>query len=559
MENKKEMTTPNVSAATDTEQPFPKCTEHSIADCDENIKSFEEMQREMLRQLSPSYLKTVSMAALYDTVFDIQTPLIDGLLQRGTYLFVGSPKVGKSFMMAQLAYHISTGTPLWDYKVRKATVLYFALEDDYPRLQKRLFQMFGAEEAGDLYFATESKTVNGGLEEQIRGFMQEHPDTGLIIIDTLKRVREAGGADYSYASDYDIVARLKALADSYKVTMLIVHHTRKQKAEDIFDMISGTNGLMGAADGAFVLSKEKRTSNNAKEVTRMTFAEKLKSIRKKAGLSQEQLAEKLGVSRQAVTKWETETGIPDIENMMAISALFDISIDELLSNERGMKKSDEYLFESVTEYDIDEPKRYDMKFGGAKQFVLSGYEGEKIRVRLVSNTLSTLQNDFKVKIDDIRKRIDVDVIRKNGISEATAKETVSIFVQIPMSYVGKIEGAVNAETVEIRSLDCDSIELDVKTPNIILNDVGGTVEINCNLDMSVVCNSLKGYLAINQVSAASKIHIPEGEVFTAVTKGIGTSISYEKDGRQTERFDTPDAENVIELNGIKSELVICND
>lgn len=144
----------------------------------------------------------------------------------------------------------------------------------------------------------------------------------------------------------------------------------------------------------------------------MTFAEKLKSIRKKAGLSQEQLAEKLGVSRQAVTKWETETGIPDIENMMAISALFDISIDELLSNERGMKKSDEYLFESVTEYDIDEPKRYDMKFGGAKQFVLSGYEGEKIRVRLVSNTLSTLQNDFKVKIDDIRKRIDVDVIRK---------------------------------------------------------------------------------------------------------------------------------------------------
>ena len=49
------------------------------------------------------------------------------------------------------------------------------------------------------------------------------------------------------------------------------------------------------------------------------------------------------------------------------------------------------------------------------------------------------------------------------------------------------------------------------------------------------------------------------QVFTAVTKGIGTSISYEKDGRQTERFDTPDAENVIELNGIKSELVICND
>ncbi len=291
----------------------------------------------------------------------------------------------------------------------------------------------------------------------------------------------------------------------------------------------------------------------------MTFAEKLKSIRKQAGMSQEQLAEKLGVSRQAVTKWETDAGIPDIENIMAISALFDISIDELLSNERGAKKPMDYLYESITEYDIDEPKRYDMKFGGAKQFQLSGYEGEKIRVRLASNTLSTLLSDFKVKIDDIRKRIDVDVNRRNGVSEAMAKEAVSIFVQIPSPYIGKIECAVNAETVEIRSLECDSIELDVKTPNIVLEDVSGTVEIDCNLDMEVVCHSLKGEVAINQVSATSRIRIPEEAVFTAVTKGIGTSISYEKDGRQAERFDTPDAENIIELNGIKSELVICMD
>ena len=202
----------------------------------------------------------------------------------------------------------------------------------------------------------------------------------------------------------------------------------------------------------------------------MTFAEKLKSIRKQAGMSQEQLAEKLSVSRQAVTKWETDAGIPDIENIMAISALFDISI-------------------------------------------------EKIRVRLASNTFSTLQNDFKVKIDDIRKRIDVDVNRKNGVSETTAKEAVSIFVQIPSPYVGKIECAVNAETVEIRSLECDSIELDVKTPYIALADVSGTVEVNCNLDMEIVCRSLNGEIAINQVSATSKIHVPEDTVFMRKTDG----------------------------------------
>ena len=244
---------------------------------------------------------------------------------------------------------------------------------------------------------------------------------------------------------------------------------------------------------------------------------------------------------------------------MAISALFDISIDRLLSDEKGMKRTEEYLFESVMEYDIDAQKRFDMKFGGAKQFVLSGYEGEKIRVRLASNTFSTLQKDFKVRIDDTRKRIDVDVNRRNGVSEATAKETVSIFVQIPLRYIGKIECAVNAGAVELRSLKCDSIELDIKTPSIVLEDVSGMVEINCNLDMEVVCRSLDGELAVNQVSATSKLYIPEGTLFTAVTKGIGTSISYEKDGKQTERFDTPDAGNVIELNGLKSELVISVD
>ena len=291
----------------------------------------------------------------------------------------------------------------------------------------------------------------------------------------------------------------------------------------------------------------------------MTFAEKLKTIRKQAGMSQERLAEKLGVSRQAVTKWETDTGIPDIENMMAISALFDISVDELLSNEKGAKKPADYLYESITEYDIDEPKRYDMKFGGAKQITLSCYEGEKIRVRLVSNTIPTLQNDFKVRIDDIRKRIDVDVNRKNGVTEKVAKEAVRIFVQIPAPYIGKIECAVNAETVEIRSLVCDSIELDIKTPRVLLEDVIGTVEINCNLDMEVVCRTINGEVAINQVSATSKIYVPESAAFTAIAKGIGTSISYERDGKQTEPFSVSDAENMIELNGIKSELVISTD
>lgn len=289
----------------------------------------------------------------------------------------------------------------------------------------------------------------------------------------------------------------------------------------------------------------------------MTFAEKLKDIRKQTGTSQEKLAEKLGVSRQAVTKWETGSGIPDIENIIAVSALFNISIDELLGNEKAHKKTSDYLFESITEYDIDEPKRYDMKLGGAKKLILSGYDGEKICVRLVSNILPTLQNDLKVKIDDIKKRIDVDINRKNGMTEASAKEAVHIFVQIPSSYIEKIELSASVESLELNSLECDKIELNVRTQNISLNDIIGTIEIDCNLDMNVVCHSLNGEIAINQMSATSKICIPDRTIFSAVAKGIGTSISFEKNGKKVDNFDTPDADNVIELNGIKSELIIC--
>ena len=62
----------------------------------------------------------------------------------------------------------------------------------------------------------------------------------------------------------------------------------------------------------------------------MTFGEKLKEARQKAGLSQEQLLEKLHVSRSAVAKWETGKGMPDIENLKAASQLLNVSIDYLL-------------------------------------------------------------------------------------------------------------------------------------------------------------------------------------------------------------------------------------
>lgn len=259
MSEEKEMTAPNVSIGVDTEQSSIKETINSISYHDINYNPFDKI----IADNDPSYMKTVTMQELYQDIYSKKPPVIEGLLYQGTYLFVGSPKIGKSFFMAQLAYHVSTGTPLWDYPVKKGTVLYLALEDDYRRLQERMYRMFGTDSTENLYFSVSSKYLGKGLIEQLNGFIREHPNTTLVIIDTLQKIRKADSDSYSYAKDYEIINQLKRFSDSQGICLLLVHHTRKQKSADNFDMISGTNGLLGCADGAFMLYKETRTSNKA--------------------------------------------------------------------------------------------------------------------------------------------------------------------------------------------------------------------------------------------------------------------------------------------------------
>lgn len=100
----------------------------------------------MVGHSAPHALKVKSMTELYDTVYPPSKPVVEGLLYNGTYLFVGAPKVGKSFFMSQLGYHVSKGIPLWNYPVTQGAVLYLALEDTEERLQKRLARMFGVED-----------------------------------------------------------------------------------------------------------------------------------------------------------------------------------------------------------------------------------------------------------------------------------------------------------------------------------------------------------------------------------------------------------------------------
>lgn len=228
---------------------------------DENMS---EYRRRTLQHVNDAdFLPYMSMTELYDTVYTAKKCIIENLLYAGTYILAGAPKIGKSFLAAQLAYHVSNGLPIWGRAVYEGTVLYLALEDPFQRLQDRLYRMFGADNSEKLKLAIWCHPLGGGLEKQLKGFVQEYPDTQLIIVDVLQKVRSDGGDTYSYARDYEAVTAFKQMADEWNICILLIHHTRKMNSNDKFEMISGTNGIQGAADGALVLYTDERISANA--------------------------------------------------------------------------------------------------------------------------------------------------------------------------------------------------------------------------------------------------------------------------------------------------------
>ena len=192
----------------------------------------------------------------------------------------------------------------------------------------------------------------------------------------------------------------------------------------------------------------------------MTFAEKLKELRKQKGISQEQLAEKIYVSRQAITKWESGNGIPDIENLIAISNLFNESLDSLLSEEKSLVSKNEFLYESRPEYDLDSPKKIDLRIGVAHEVIVEKTKDEKILIVAASNKLGFISQQVKVKIVEDKKRMDVIVKHSPDLSEIAAEENLFIFVKIPEKFVADMELVAEIENLKIRDITFDALEFD---------------------------------------------------------------------------------------------------
>lgn len=201
-------------------------------------------------------IKVVSSTDLMARKFEPVTYVVPRYLPQGLTILAGRPKLGKSWLALQLAIAVAEGGDVLGQTCDHGDVLYCALEDTERRAQSRVRQLGEPGRPEQLEFIFEMPRANEGGLSAVRDWLERHPCARLVIIDVFTKVRPATArGDNAYAGDYADVTDWKALADEFGVAILLIHHVRKMAAEDPLEMMSGTNGITGAADTLMVLNR----------------------------------------------------------------------------------------------------------------------------------------------------------------------------------------------------------------------------------------------------------------------------------------------------------------
>lgn len=232
----------------------------------EELKAAVASAKREVRKVYKRGVASIAASDLQTAKIDPPEWLIPDVLPQGLAILCASSKVGKSWMAMQMCLAISRGKEFLDYASNQAGCLYLALEDGIFRLKDRLNKVLdGGKAQSNFYLSIKANGLDGGLIKQLDEEFEEHPDIKLIIIDTLQKVRGSAKKDeIAYATDYRELGALKEYADNKRICIFLIHHLRKMADEnDVFNMISGSNGIMGVCDTIFIIYKKKRQDENA--------------------------------------------------------------------------------------------------------------------------------------------------------------------------------------------------------------------------------------------------------------------------------------------------------
>ena len=274
----------------------------------------------------------------------------------------------------------------------------------------------------------------------------------------------------------------------------------------------------------------------------MLFNEKFRMLRKENNLTQEELADKLNVSRQAITKWESGDGTPDIENLKQISILFGITIDELVKEDKDIQIESKEKYSLVEELEVDHTKHFDIKICKIHELNFIASSEEKIKIELLSNK-EELEGKYTIKLDDLYNRLDINIKSKAEVDD------VKVNIYLPEKYIDEIELDSKIKVLNIYDLDLREFEYDGALKYLNVKNSKGEIILNTSMsDVEVSYDKFEGSLEVNIVNSTARVKIPKGTEYKTILKGIKNQF--------VDTVNTEDAENIIELNGANAKLIV---
>ncbi|MCP4113249.1 MAG: AAA family ATPase [Desulfobacteraceae bacterium] len=187
---------------------------------------------------------------------------VPGIMPEGLTVLAGKPKKGKSLLCLNIAFSISTGGEVFGcIESKKGDVIYLALEDTWRSIQRTMKIMSpDTDWPENMFIYTNFPRASSGGSVLLRKEIEKLENPRLLIIDTFAKFRDLSIKE-GYNTDYNDIGIIKSIADHYGISVIVVHHLRKMASDDVFDSISGTLGITGAADGIIVMTRDGRKAD----------------------------------------------------------------------------------------------------------------------------------------------------------------------------------------------------------------------------------------------------------------------------------------------------------
>lgn len=222
-----------------------------------NIKLLAQA-RQIAAPTSGQLFHGQTLETLMQTYYPEPQWAVEGLLPEGCIILAGKPKHGKSYLALTWALAVAKQYKCMDhFRVTNGDVLCFSLEDYAKRVQKRMQRLYTTPSTKHtIEFFYDAPKMSKGFGERLYSTLAHRKSVRLVIIDTLRCIRDAQTEQYNlYQEDSDFIGGLNKCAQDSGMTILIIHHTRKAKSDDVFEEISGTGGLRGSTSANMVLEE----------------------------------------------------------------------------------------------------------------------------------------------------------------------------------------------------------------------------------------------------------------------------------------------------------------